>query len=69
MRITTNKQGFAAHMKLEGAVVVGYDKDAGTITFETEKNEKQWRVGYANSRDSRYNAELIEIRNLMKGNK
>jgi len=64
MRVETRKLGLAAYIKMNGGMLVKYEK--GKFHLDADKVERQWEVEYMNSCCHRHDTELVNLRKLMK---
>ena len=66
MIVKTKRVGLAAHMLIEGEELLRRETD-GSYIFSTDKTEQEWRISYAQHRDSQYNATVLELLSMNKG--
>ncbi len=63
--VATRKLGLAAWMKMNGCELLGFTRKEG-FTFKAMDPLDVWVVGYANSCCSKHDAELINLRSMMR---
>lgn len=64
MQVATKRLGLAAYMMMNGAEFIKHTE--GRYVFQSDKPGKEWRTSYAKSKESRFNATLIELQHLRK---
>lgn len=62
--IEVSRLGLAAFVKMHDGKLVKYE--AGKFYFESDRSVSDWEVDYTNSCCSRHDAELMNLRKLMK---
>lgn len=64
MQVKTDQLGLAAYIKTQGAALTSVE--GRSFIFESETEKREWEVHYAQSAESRFNAELIMLNQLRK---
>lgn len=62
--VVTKRLGLAGYMKLLAPDEFVEKTEDGKYVFESSKTGKEWRLSYAKSDFSRYNAEIMILRQL-----
>lgn len=67
MTTTTTKTGLAQYMRMHGAKLIDVtknQKNKKTYVFESDQTEQEWRISYAKSNFSQFNAGVMELINI-----
>lgn len=65
--IKISKIGLTQFAIMNGAVLKSYNKESGVFVLDSEKSSQEWRLCYAASPYSAFNAGLMELQNIKKG--
>jgi len=56
--------GLAAYVRMNGGIIKGFQNRV--FLFESERDANEWEIDYANACCSRHDAEVMNLRKLMK---